>query len=190
MVTYLLPTILFSFFSMILLVIYYLKSNITKENVKNFFGLIFILAGISFIIVITIFPFPINIDEIYFMIDNHLGASHSWIPFQAIYENVIEISNGRFEVFCYQVIGNILLFIPLGIGLTLYFSDVQKCFKKTISIVLLVTISIESMQFVFGVLLGYVYRSTDIDDIILNTLGGLIGYWIIFKMNNSNKTQD
>lgn len=183
MVTYLLPAMLFSFISIVILIIYYLKNNITAENIKSFIGLVFILVGISLIVVITIFPFPVDINEIDFMIEHDLGLTHSWIPFKTIFGSIkVIFDGGGYGVFFYQIIGNILLFIPFGIGVTLYLSDTQKRFIKTMFVVLIVTISIELLQFIFGYLLGYAYRSTDMDDIILNTIGGWIGYYIISGM--------
>lgn len=35
------------------------------------------------------------------------------------------------------------------------------------------------MQFIIGMLIGYNYRSVDIDDVILNTVGGLISVLVI-----------
>lgn len=187
MVTYLLPTIIFSVFSILILLIYYLKNDISVENMKEFLGLFFILGGISLIIIITIFPFPIDGNEIDFMLSNDLGLKHSWIPLQTVYESVKEIIQGRYGVFFYQIIGNILLFIPLGIGVTLYLSNNKKYFRKVFFIILITTISMEALQFIFGFLLRYNYRSTDVDDIILNTIGGLIGYYIISQMNKKKE---
>jgi len=36
-------------------------------------------------------------------------------------------------------------------------------------------------RFLLGLLLGYAYRSADIDDLILNTIGTFIGY-LLFKI--------
>jgi len=66
--------------------------------------------------------------------------------------------------------GNILLFVPLGIFLVLLFNQCQKLFV-TAPIGMGISAVIELLQ-LFGV------RSTDIDDVILNTVGTLLGYFI------------
>lgn len=40
--------------------------------------------------------------------------------------------------------------------------------------IVLFSVCIELMQFIIGLLIGYNYRCVDIDDVILNSLGGII----------------
>lgn len=80
-----------------------------------------------------------------------------------------------------QILYNILLFIPFGIYLKYYF----KCnLKKTILISFLVSLFFELTQ-LSGLYFIYErgYRLFDVDDLITNTLGGLIGYYLsnVFK---------
>ena len=71
-----------------------------------------------------------------------------------------------------QVFGNILLFIPLGYFLTKYCRI--KRFGGIFLTSLLSSLSIEVVQHFIG-------RSFDIDDVILNVTGGIIGF-IIYKV--------
>ena len=71
-----------------------------------------------------------------------------------------------------QVFGNILLFIPLGYFLTKYCN--LKRMGGLILMTLLSSLSIEVVQHFIG-------RSFDIDDVILNVTGGIIGF-IIYKV--------
>lgn len=71
---------------------------------------------------------------------------------------------------------NVLMLIPFGIYLRYYF----KCsFKKTILYTALLSLAFELIQLsgLFFIYSGP-YRLCDIDDIIQNTLGGIIGYYI------------
>lgn len=73
-----------------------------------------------------------------------------------------------------QVAGNIVLFIPLG-----YFATSYANIKGlgTITLVsLLSSLTIESVQ-------HYIGRSFDIDDIILNIVGGIIGFLLYTALN-------
>jgi len=73
-----------------------------------------------------------------------------------------------------QVLGNFVMLLPLGIYIPLVFPKLSGFFKVFI-VCLLVSVSIELMQLITS------YRSTDIDDVILNTSGAVIGY-VIYKI--------
>lgn len=75
-----------------------------------------------------------------------------------------------------QVLFNILMSIPFGIYLRYYFNVT---FKKTLLFSFLLSLSFECLQ-LSGLLFVYPrpYRLFDVDDLITNTLGGVIGYAI------------
>lgn len=80
------------------------------------------------------------------------------------------------EPYFYQAFYNILLTIPFGIYLRYYF----KCsFPKTLCFTFLLTLFFELTQLsgLYGIY-PRPYRLFDIDDLFLNTLGGIIGYGI------------
>lgn len=80
------------------------------------------------------------------------------------------------EPYVYQVLYNLILLLPLGIYLRYYY----KCsFKKTILISFLVSLFFELTQLT-GLYFIYPrgYRLFDVDDLIINTLGGILGYLI------------
>lgn len=71
--------------------------------------------------------------------------------------------------FIINVLGNICLFLPIGFGIPLLWRKVS--FKKVLLIALLASLFIEICQLPQA-------RGTDVDDLWINTLGALIGYWI------------
>ena len=73
-----------------------------------------------------------------------------------------------------QVVGNILLFIPLGYFVTGY-SKIKNLGGITI-ITLLCSFVIEFVQ-------RYIGRSFDVDDIILNVVGGVLGFLLYISLN-------
>lgn len=77
------------------------------------------------------------------------------------------------ENFRNNLAGNIVMFIPLGIFLPWLYNN---RFRKVVVIGALASVSIESIQYL-NMFAGY-YRYVDVDDVILNTLGAIIGYWI------------
>jgi len=76
----------------------------------------------------------------------------------------------------FVMLANIVMTIPLGIYLRYYF---ECSWKKTVLISLGVSLIFELTQ--LSALFGYYprpYRLCETDDLITNTLGGLIGYWV------------
>ena len=90
----------------------------------------------------------------------------------------------------YNVIGNCIWFVPLGMLLPAIYRSYRKHMGRVVFIGLVVSTTIEILQFVFctGV--------TDIDDVIFNTIGTAIGYilWILFDITRNvfkrKETQD
>lgn len=87
-----------------------------------------------------------------------------------------------------NTMGNIVMFIPFGFLLPLVFKTANSFFRILLA-GLFFSAVIELVQYVersYGV-----YRSVDIDDVILNTIGALVG-WIILcalrKFSNLFKT--
>lgn len=88
----------------------------------------------------------------------------------------------------YTIIFNIFMTIPFGMYLRYYF----KCnLKKTILISFLLSLFFEVTQLT-GLyhFYQYQYRVFDVDDLITNTLGGIIGYLIMGIVDNFLPTRD
>lgn len=86
-----------------------------------------------------------------------------------------------------NLFGNILMFIPTGIILPIIYKWVDRLYKALL-IGALISLTIELMQLPFYV------RMTDTNDLILNTLGVLIGYGIYllvrcFRFGRGNTTE-
>lgn len=94
------------------------------------------------------------------------------IPFKTI----IDFLNKDYSSFISNVLGNILIFTPLGFLLP-NLSEKFKKAKNLLIISCLVSFSIELIQLFSG--LGF----TDIDDIILNVTGAILGFYIYKCIN-------
>lgn len=130
------------------------KKGISPIRQISYIGFI---CSIFLIIFATILFTPIN-----FHPETHIL---NLIPF-----NWNEIGFYQFVV---EKIPNIILFIPLGFFVPVISKSKRKLYKTTI-IVFLVTFGVEFLQYFIG-------RSSDIDDVITNLIGGIIGY-LIFKI--------
>lgn len=100
--------------------------------------------------------------------DVNYGSSN-FVPFKEINRYTF-LSN----LFIKNVMGNVLLFIPFGF-FTAYFLNTKKIFPPII-LTIITSITIETVQLKIG-------RVFDIDDIILNVLGGIFGFilFILFS---------
>ena len=88
---------------------------------------------------------------------------------------------GSWTLFWMNVIGNICVFVPFGMFVPKLFA---KC-RKLISIILLsfeVSLLVEIIQLVTRV------GSFDVDDLLMNTIGGILGY-IIYKIFTKEDTK-
>ncbi len=106
------------------------------------------------------------------------------IPFKSIFEFVKMIFTKNFLRGFNNLIGNVLIFAPLGYFLPLLFKNFKKL-KNTILFSLVISLLFEICQYVLY--LG----SADIDDIILNVCGTIVGflfYKIISKITKNKET--
>ncbi|WP_428912183.1 VanZ family protein [Niallia sp. Krafla_26] len=103
----------------------------------------------------------------------YIKRSSNFVPFKTITTYFKAILNGsmNIDIPIKNLVGNFILFLPMGIYLPLYIRKINKVSVFSISMILLLFI-IEVMQ-VFTR-----KGSFDIDDFILNMLGALIGFGI------------
>jgi glycopeptide antibiotics resistance protein len=88
----------------------------------------------------------------------------------------------QFKISSKQIVGNSVMLLPLGVFIPLIFRRLAG-FVSVFFICLLVSVCIELMQLITS------YRSTDIDDIILNTSGAVAGY-ILYSLLRSLTTRN
>ncbi|WP_040036931.1 VanZ family protein [Bacillus thermotolerans] len=160
-IDFLLPAIVIIFLWLIFkgINIFFKKKKIDlKQEVTN----LLFLVSILWIIGMTIFPIEIGIP-------NRYGPSNNFIPFSSI-SNLID--HFYFMVPLKNIAGNIILFVPFGFMLTLKFNKLNGLMAPVIA-------GIMSSTFIEIVQLLLPSRAFDIDDIILNTLGTMIGFFVL-----------
>ena len=101
--------------------------------------------------------------------ENSYGSGINNIPFK-------EIMRYEFgsKMFIYNVLGNILIFVPFGYFISRYVKP-----KKILPIIvdaLITSVTVETVQLKIG-------RSFDIDDIILNVIGGIVGFLVFIGLD-------
>ena len=141
-----------------ILLIYAIIMLIRKVKFKKF--VLNLAFGFYISVIIAICFFPII----------EFDLQNSFIPFKSTIESISSfIRNDTWYDFI-PVVGNFVMLMPLGVFYSIY----VKNYKMRFLYVFLFSVSIETMQFVVGLIIGCNYRSTDIDDVILNTAGGIL----------------
>lgn len=98
------------------------------------------------------------------------------VPFQSIFSY---LNTGQWRYFIYLFWGNVLWFVPFG----LYLSTKGRRLLSAVLFTALLSFLIEGLQFILST------GQSETEDIILNTLGGVLG-WLawrgIFKWKDKN----
>ena len=97
-------------------------------------------------------------------------STNNFVPFKEI----MRYDFGT-TLFFKNIIGNILLFLPFGFFVSYILKSKDVILPLIISIIC--SISVETVQL-------YIGRVFDVDDIILNVLGGIAGYFVYKGVHN------
>ncbi|MGH0594752.1 VanZ family protein [Bacillus pretiosus] len=145
------------------------------EELNSFLFVIYI----GMVVAITLFPIPIGFST---GIEN-IRLSINIIPFASIIKDIgkIGIAYDGDVLFMIGLIvrnvgGNILLLMPLGFLAPIIWDKFKKI-KNTILLGLAISISIELLQLIESLFSSWI-RITDIDDVICNVIGSIVGYFI------------
>lgn len=97
------------------------------------------------------------------------------IPFATIIDYISRLVSNEINagIVIINFATNLLLFAPMGFFIPMLYSDMIKNIKQFAILMIIITLIVEVLQFI-------TFRgSTDIDDIILNTVGAVIVYIIM-----------
>lgn len=106
--------------------------------------------------------------------DRYFGHHYRYnlVPFDTVKRYMLHTDHINFEIWFKNIFGNIVLFIPIGIILPMLNISYRRVFALMFMTICIIT-TIELIQMITRV------GSFDIDDIILNTLGALIGLGMV-----------
>ena len=153
---------------------YHKYGSIHKLRVLIIYSFILYMICVYFL---AIFPLP-DTDSI-----DMSSPVCQLIPFNFILDIIKESSQFKSlwlvltDSSVYTVLFNILMFIPFGMYLRYYFKN---NLKKTILFSFLFSLFLELTQLTgLYFIYPHPYRLFDVDDLIINTLGGIIGYFVM-----------
>ena len=151
-----------------------LKQNNDKQRGRKLLTLLFWIY-IAVLLRITVFREDFSFDHLMENGNVNPELFTAYIPF---------LRGGFIGLFIYLFVGNIVWFIPLG-GYLLWKHEKCTVLQATI-IGFLLSLVIEASQYVFGV------GVTELDDLVLNTTGTLIGavfMWAFRKLRETRVNQ-
>lgn len=122
---------------------------------KEFFSLAFVVY------ILLLFGLVTNTDV--------QSISNNFVPFREI----LRYEFGS-KYFYWNVVGNILIFAPFGFFISLYLNS-QKI-NRPLLITFITSLTIELVQMFIG-------RSFDVDDILLNCIGGICGFLLFIGLS-------
>jgi glycopeptide antibiotics resistance protein len=120
-------------------------------------------AYLALLAVLVLLPFGRGMD---------LGDRLNVVPFATI-GRALELGP-RSSTF-WLMLGNVAAFVPFGILLPLAIRRARSL-ARVVTAAVLLSAAIEISQLAISAVLGYAYRSSDVDDVILNTIGAALGY--------------
>jgi glycopeptide antibiotics resistance protein len=103
------------------------------------------------------------------------GAPFSWIglnliPFATIGPSIVHGLTGELRI----AVLNLFVLFPSGLYLPILF-PVLRSGRALVAVAVLGGLSVEVLQLLISLRLGFLYRTVDIDDAILNTAGLVLG---------------
>ena len=138
------------------------KDRLVRDLMKVLF--FFNLAAVAYL---TLLPSP-----------NYKTYAVYLVPFSTILSYIRHAVDGTLPLrtVLYNMAGNVLLLLPTGLLLPSIWPAFRK-FWKCLLVCAAISTGIEVIQFLFTVT-GLISRTTDIDDVILNSLGAAVGYGV------------
>lgn len=150
--------------------------------------ILFFILGVYLLLLIGVTLFPLDIS--FETPSYHRNLIINYIPLKSIISDISTIGSTGFslafeiKLFVMNIGGNILLLLPLGLFLPVLWKNLRNL-KKIFFIGLITSLSIEVFQLIENILFLR-FRSVDIDYVIFNVIGIIIGYYL-FKITYKSK---
>ncbi|GFP76650.1 VanZ family protein [Clostridium fungisolvens] len=154
------------------------KIDLVREVVLNLFAIYLIgLIGLVFLPVVflldgTFMNNPVNI---------------TIIPFEGV---TYAVQHGALRSVVINTVGNLLMLSPLILFLKLLWNKSIKNYRQAFLLAFVVSFFIEFIQFLESKYTPPFNRVVDITDIILNSLGGLIGFYVYMSLLKQERGEE
>ena len=155
---------------------------ITGENIDSNLNIKEVIKLIFRIYIIGVaskvyFPFTVAWGE-------YINFREPVVRLNPFYSIKIIYHQGGVRSLIYNLGGNFLLLMPMGFFISYYLSNIFNSLKRVFIAMFLISLFIESTQVVLSLIVPNIYRFFEINDLILNSIGGVLG-WKLY--NNLSK---
>jgi len=129
---------------------------------------------VAAVLAVAFFPLPLPPYEVGVATADYRGLPYPWfapIPFETIRASLglgFEWPAARF------LLGNALVLLPLGMLIRL--GTTGRTWPFALVVALGVSLGIELLQLAMSLSMGFPYRVADVDDVILNVTGAMLGW--------------
>ena len=144
-----------------------------KGNIRNKINIVKYIGSLTFLVYIVV---VLSITGVLYIKPSDFTYMHM-APNLVPLVNTISDFIGSPQSVLRQVVLNIIFFMPFGFLFTMLYLKKDKKILKVLVVALVFSTCIETLQFFVG-------RFMDVDDIIWNTSGAIIGSIIYFLINN------
>ena len=145
-------------------------------------SLCFYLMILTWMVLFKYLTIPEIISHFTFSYDGPYWNIHNFVPFKTIIYYLFLANEINTNIRVENLAGNIIGFIPFGVILPLL-SRKFMSLKKVMLATFCLSFMFECMQLIFR------FGSFDVDDLMLNTLGGIVGYLFVKVVVNSVETR-
>ena len=154
--------------------------NLLRKKEVNILKILMTFLFMNYVLfIIFILFFPIYIDP--HAIEKRQSISYNIIPFKSLYDTTVFcIKHGYYSTLIKNIIGNFILLMPISFYLKILWNKL-KDWRIVLISSLLISIFIELTQLIENIFQG-TGRSVDMDNIILNVSGFILGYWLANKL--------
>lgn len=132
-----------------------------------------VIAHLSAVVSFTLLPLPVQ-PEVIAQGREFQTAHNNVVPLASVVNAIV---TGNYPSVVSQSIGNLLLLAPFGFCGPLLWPRLRS-WRVMLLAGLAVSLTVELLQLGISMFLGYTYKIADIDDLIFNTAGVMLGYLV------------
>lgn len=144
------------------------------------------ISRVCFVVYMACLVYFLLLSDGFGRIEGYSGYRYNVVPFQEIMRFIRYRDYIDFMSVVINLLGNVVAFMPFG-ALIRWVVDRKMHWYQAMGYTFLFSLSVELLQLVAKV------GVFDVDDLILNTLGGLIGFWgyyILLLINRRKERYD
>lgn len=135
-------------------------------------GRLRIVSGLLFMFYVAVLLYYMFFAEDFGRGEIQTEYHYNLVPFREIRRFFVYWQSVGFLWAAANILGNVICFLPFGTFLPLVLYKVKWNWFKVVCCGFFISLMVESMQLIFKI------GVFDVDDLLLNTAGALVGYWV------------